>query len=106
MSATLLVAARRLAIGAIAVLFVLIAAVFAYGNQEPISLDIGLMRFDEISLTVVLALTFVAGALFGALIVGLTLMRHYRERRTLRRSLRRAESELDQLRRLPLSDAD
>ena len=84
----------------------LIAAVFAYGNPEPISLDIGLTRFDEVSLTIVLAVTFVAGALFGAFFFGFTLFRHYRERRSLRRSLMRAESELASLRRLPYPDAD
>ena len=102
----MLVVARRFALGAVAVLFVLIAAVFAYGNPDPIDLDIGLMRFDNVSLTVVLAVTFVAGALFGAFVSGFAVMRHFRERRTLRRSLKRAEAELDSLRRLPLPDAD
>jgi uncharacterized integral membrane protein len=102
----LLVALRRLAILTIVVIFVLIAAVFAYGNQTPISIDVGFMRIEDVSLTVALAMTFVAGAVFGGLFSALAMLRHLRERRTLRRDLRRAESELDNLRRLPLTDAD
>jgi len=100
------VALRRLAIAVIAIIFVLIAAVFAYGNQEPISIDIGIMRLEDVSLTVALAITFALGAIFGALLSGLTLLRHFAERRALRRELRRAESELSTLRSLPLHDAD
>ena len=99
-------ALRRLAIIVIAILFVLIAAVFAYGNPEPIDLDIGLMRLEDVSLTVVLALTFVAGAMFGGLFSALAMLRHMRERRLLRRELRRTEGELESLRSLPLPDAD
>lgn len=102
----MLVALRRLAILSIVVIFVLIAAVFAYGNQTPIAIDIGFMRLEGVSLTVALAITFVAGAVFGGLFCGLAMLRHLRERRTLRRDLRRAETELDTLRRLPLTDAD
>jgi uncharacterized integral membrane protein len=102
----MVVALRRLAIGAIAVVFVLIAAVFAYGNQEPIDLDIGIMRIEDISLTVVLAFTFVFGAVFGAFLSAGAMLRHFRERRSLRRELRRSETELHQLRSLSLPDAD
>jgi uncharacterized integral membrane protein len=97
---------RRLAYVAIAVLFVLIAAVFAYGNQEPIALDIGIIRFEGVSLTVVLAVTFAIGALFGGLLAGVTMLRHFSERRALKRELKRARAELDSLRSLPLPDAD
>lgn len=97
---------RRLAYVAIAVVFVLIAAVFAYGNQDPIALDIGIMRFEDVSLTIVLALTFVTGALFGGIVAGIAMFRQFAERRALRRELKRAKSELDSLRSLPLADAD
>jgi uncharacterized membrane protein YciS (DUF1049 family) len=96
-----------LAIGAIVLLFVVIAAVLAYGNQDPIALDIGLIRLDNVSVTVVLAVTFAAGSLFGGLFYGLALLRHYRLRNALRRELRRVEAELERLRGLPPpSDAD
>lgn len=97
---------RRLAITGIAIIFVLIAAVLAYGNQEPIAIDIGFMRLEGVSLTVTLAISFTLGAVFGALLSALTMLKHFSERRSLRRELRRAESELDNLRSLPLHDAD
>jgi len=105
-TATLFVVARKLALGAIVLLFVLVAAVLAYGNQEPITLDIGLMRLDNASVTVILAVTFAAGAAFGSLFFALALLRHYRQRNTLRRELRRVEAELERLRGLPPPDAD
>jgi uncharacterized integral membrane protein len=99
-------ALRRLAIAVIVVIFVLIAAVFAYGNQEPIDLDIGIMRLEGVSLTVVLAVTFVFGAVFGGLFSALAMLRHFRERRSLKRELKKTEAELQNLRSLPLHDAD
>lgn len=102
----MLVALRRLAILVIVVIFALIAAVFAYGNQEPIAIDIGIMRLEEVSLTVALAITFVTGAVFGGLMSAFAVLRHVRERRALKRELRRAEAELRNLRSLPLHDAD
>jgi uncharacterized membrane protein YciS (DUF1049 family) len=98
--------ARRVALGAVVLLFVLIAAVLAYGNQQPITLDIGLVRLDNVSVTVVLAVTFAAGAAFGSLFFALALLRHYRQRNALRRELRRVEAELERLRGLPPPDAD
>jgi uncharacterized integral membrane protein len=102
----MIVALRRLAYVVIAVVFVLIAAVFAYGNQEPIAIDIGIMRLEDVSLTVALAITFVAGAVFGGLFSSVAILKHLRERRLLRRELRRTEAELQSLRSLPLHDAD
>jgi uncharacterized membrane protein YciS (DUF1049 family) len=102
----MVVALRRLAIAAIAVVSVLIAAVFAYGNQEPIDLDIGIMRLEDVSLTVVLAVTFALGACFGAIVSAGAMLKHYRERRSLRRELRRTETELKNFRSLSLPDAD
>ena len=100
------VAIRRLVLAAVALLCVIIAAVLAYGNPDPIDLDIGFALIEGVSLTVVLALTFVAGALFGATFFSLAVLRHYRERRALKRELRRVEAELRGVKSLPLSDAD
>jgi uncharacterized membrane protein YciS (DUF1049 family) len=102
----MIVALRRLAIAAIVVVFVLIAAVLAYSNQEPIDLDIGIARLEDVSLTVALAVTFAAGAVFGGLLSAFAMLKHFRERRSLRRELRRTETELKNLRSLPLHDAD
>ena len=101
----MIVALRRLAILVIAVIFVLIAAVFAYGNQEPISVDIGIMLIEDVTLTVVLAVTFVLGAIFGGLFAVVAAVRHARERHHLRRELRRTEAELKALQSLPPPDA-
>lgn len=102
----MIVALRRLAIAAIVVVFVLIAAVLAYSNQEPIDLDIGIVRLENVSLAVALAVTFAAGAVFGGLLSAFAMLKHLRERRSLRRELRRTETELKNLRSLPLHDAD
>ena len=99
-------ALRRLAILIIAVIAVLVAAVFAYGNQEPIDIDIGIMILENVSITVALAVAFVLGTLFGGLLSVGALLRHYRERRSLQRELRRSETELQSLRSLSLPDAD
>jgi putative membrane protein len=101
----MLVLLRRLTIAAIFIAFVLIAVLFAYNNQDPISVDIGIRRFEDVSLTVVLVCTFALGAVFGALCAGLTMLRMLREQRQLRRELRTAEAELSGLRSLPLHDA-
>lgn len=102
----MLVALRRLTVITIVVIFVVIAAVLAYGNPEPISVDIGVMRIEEVSLAVTLALTFVFGAIFGAAFSVTALVRHSRERRALRRELSRVQREFNQLRRSPSPDAD
>lgn len=106
MAVSVLVIARRMALWAIILLFVLVAAVLGYGNQQAITLDIGLVRLDEASVTVVLAITFAAGAAFGGLFFALALLRHHRQRSALRRELRRVEAELERLRGLPPHDAD
>jgi uncharacterized integral membrane protein len=101
-----LVALRKQAVLGVVLVFVLIAAVFAYGNPEPIDLDIGFTRIEDVSLTVVLAVTFALGAGFGAVFAAGALYRHYRERRVLRRELRRTQTELANSRSLALPDAD
>jgi len=100
------VAFRKLAVLVIVLLFVLIAAVFAYGNPDPIDLDVGFTVVEGVSLTVVLAITFVLGALFGALFSAFALIRQQRDKRQLRRELKRTQTELRNSRSLALSDAD
>jgi len=97
---------RKLIVVAVAIVFLLIAAVLAYVNPDPIALDIGLMRFDEVSLSLVLVAAFAAGAVFGGALFSMTLLNHYRERRGLRRHLKRAERELQTTRSLLSPDAD
>lgn len=97
---------RRLTYIVVAVLFILTAVVLAYGNPQPITIDIGFARFDSVSVTVVLVCAFGLGWLFGLVCAGLALLRLVRERHRLRRDLRLAEAELGTLRALPLNDAN
>jgi lipopolysaccharide assembly protein A len=101
-----LAALRKLIIFAVIAVFVLIAAVLTYGNREPISIEIGVMRIEEVSLTVAFAVAFALGALFGILCAGIALLRVSREKQLLRRELRSAEAELSSLRSMPLQDAN
>jgi uncharacterized integral membrane protein len=97
---------RRLTYVVIAVLFILAAIIFAYGNPDPIAVDIGFARFENVSMTVAFVFAFGLGWLFGLVCAGAALLRMARERRDLRRDLRFAEAELSGLRALPLQDAN
>ena len=101
-----MVAIRRLAYIAVALLFLLIAALLAYANPDPIAIDIGIARFEQVSVTLVLACAFGLGWIFGLICAGLALLRMLRDRKRLRRDLRYAESERSALRGLPLQDAN
>jgi uncharacterized integral membrane protein len=96
---------RRLAFIAVLIVLMLLAAMFAYSNPQPIDVDIGLVRIERISLALAFAIVFVCGWLFGLLTAALTLWRNARERRRLRKDLRYAEAELSTLRGAPLQDA-
>ena len=99
-------AIRRLVYIAVALLFLLIAALLAYANPDPIAIDLGLARFENVSVTLVLACAFGLGWVFGLVCAGLALLRMLRERNRMRRDLRYAESERSALRALPLQDAN
>lgn len=87
-------------------LFLLVAAVFAFANPAPISVDVGFTRFEQVSMSLAFTVTFALGWVFGLLSVAIGLLRMLRERARLRRELRLAEAELRSLRSLPLDDAD
>jgi uncharacterized integral membrane protein len=101
-----LAAIRRLTYIVVAVLFLSLAALFAYNNPEPIAIDIGIARFERVSVTVVLVCAFGLGWVFGLACAGVALWRMARHRNQLRRDLRFAEAELNGLRALPLQDAN
>jgi putative membrane protein len=98
--------ARKLFGLLLAVTLALVAAVFAFNNPEPISIDTGFARFDDVSLSLVLLFALGVGWLLGLATAGFGLWRLGAERRRLRRDLRLAETELTSLRSLPLHDAD
>jgi putative copper export protein len=97
---------RRLAYIAVALLFLLIAALLAYANPEPMAIDVGIARFENVSVTLVLACAFGLGWVFGLICAGLAILRVLRDRNRMRRDLRYAESERSALRALPLQDAN
>jgi uncharacterized membrane protein YciS (DUF1049 family) len=100
-----LVTLRRIAFVLALVAFMLAAAVFAYSNPQPISVDVGFARFEQVSMAGAFAVVFGCGWLFGLLSAGLALWRTAGEKRRLRRDLRYAEAELSSVRALPVDDA-
>ena len=84
----------------------LLAAVFAYSNPQPIDVDIGLVRIEQVSIAATFAVVFTVGWLFGLLSAGLALWRAAAERRRLRKDLQYVEAELNTLRRASLPDAN
>lgn len=97
---------RKILYVVVLVLLICTAVVFAYHNPEPIDLDIGLARFEQISLTLALAGAFAFGWIFGLLTLGTALIRLIAERRRLRRQLQAAETEVSSLRTMPIENAD
>ena len=97
---------RRLTYVVVAVCFVSVTAILAYSNPDPISLDIGIARFEGVSIPVAFAFAFALGWVFGLICAGLALLRIANEKRQLKRDLRFAEAELSSLRALPLHDAN
>jgi uncharacterized integral membrane protein len=85
---------------------VCVAAVFAYNNPEPIALDLGLARFESVSLALVVTCAFGIGWLFGLGAAGIALFRMANDRRRVQRELRIAETEVSTLRSLPMNDAN
>jgi len=85
---------RRLAFAAVLIFLLLAVGVFAYSNPEPIDIDVGLARFEQVPMAVAFALVLAAGWLFGVLSAALALMRSAGEKRRLKNDLKHAEAEL------------
>jgi hypothetical protein len=85
---------RRLAFAAVLMGLMLLTGVFAYSNPQPIAIDIGLTRFENVSMAVAFAITLALGWLFGLLSAGLALWRSRGEKRRLKQDLKYAETEL------------
>lgn len=97
---------RKILLIAVLVLLVCVAAVFAYNNPDPVTVDIGLARFENTSLTLVMACSLAVGWLVGLATAAFSLLRSAGEKRRLRRELRNIETEVASLRALPMNDAD
>jgi uncharacterized integral membrane protein len=86
----------------LATLFV--AAAFAWLNPGSVRLDLGVGAYT-VPVAYALIAAIAVGWLLGLATTALWMMRMARERRRLTRSVRRAESELEALNRLPARDA-
>jgi Lipopolysaccharide assembly protein A domain len=96
---------RRLVFVASLIVVALLAAMFAYTNPQPVDVDIGIARFEGVSLATAFAVTLVLGWLFGLASVGLALWRSASEKRRLKNDLRSVEAELSAVRQGLASDA-
>jgi hypothetical protein len=89
-----LVTLRRLLFVAVLLLLMLMTGVFAYSNPEPIDVDIGIMRFEQVSMAAAFAIVLALGWLLGLVSAGVALWRSAGEKRRLRQDLQYAEAEL------------
>ncbi len=70
-----MVTLRRLIFVAVLLVLMLLTGVFAYSNPEPIDVDIGLVRFEQVSMAVAFAVVVAFGWLLGLLSAGIALWR-------------------------------
>jgi hypothetical protein len=96
-----LVTLRRLSWAVAIVVLVLLGAMFAYSNPEPIDVDIGLRRFEDVPPAAVFAVVLALGWLLGLLTAGATLWRSAAEKRRLRQDLDYVQAELRMRRESP-----
>jgi hypothetical protein len=89
-----LVTLRRLAFVAVLLVLMLLTGVFAYSNPNPVDIDVGLVRFEQVSMAGAFAVVLAVGWLFGLLSAGVALWRSAGEKRRLRQDLKYAEAEL------------
>ena len=80
------------------------AAAFAWLNPTSMTLDLGVGVYD-IPVSYALIGSLAVGWLLGLLTSAAWMMRMARERRRLVRSVRRAESEVEAISKLPIQDA-
>jgi protein-S-isoprenylcysteine O-methyltransferase Ste14 len=89
-----LVTLRRLMFVAVLLLLMLMTGVFAYSNPEPIDVDVGFLRFEQVSMASAFAIVLAVGWLLGLLSAAIALWRSAGEKRRLRQDLKYAEAEL------------
>ena len=85
------------------IVVVLLAAAFAWLNPGAVQLNLAFGEF-EIEKSQAFALTLAVGWVFGALSATVLVLKLLRDRRKLRKEVRLAEAEADNLRSLPLRD--
>jgi hypothetical protein len=90
-----LVTLRRLGFVAVLVVLMLLSGVFAYSNPTPIDIDVGFMRFEQVSMAAAFPLVLALGWLLGVLSAAFALWRSVSEKRRLKQDLKYAEAELN-----------
>jgi uncharacterized integral membrane protein len=85
---------RRLAYVTVLIFLLLLTGVFAYSNPQPIDVDIGVTRFEHVSMAVAFAIALAFGWLLGVLSAGIALWRSAGEKRRLKQDLKYVEAEL------------
>ena len=96
---------KRAALLILILLIAIVVFTFVAKNTAFVTLDLAFISVTS-SVAIVVTVSFVTGALFGILCMGIYVLQLMNERRALRRALRSTESEVTSLRNLPLSDAD
>ena len=96
-----MVTLRRLAFILGLVVLVLVAAVFAYTNPEPIAIDVGIARFERVPMAAAFAIVLTLGWIVGLLSAAAALWRSAAEKRRLRQDLEYAAAELRTRREAP-----
>ncbi|MBT8143236.1 MAG: LapA family protein [Gammaproteobacteria bacterium] len=94
---------RTLVFVLLLIIVFLLAAVFAYLNPGVVSLNLAVGEF-EIPKAQAFAITIAVGWVLGALSATVLVLKLMRDRAKLRREVRLAEAEADNLRSLPLRD--
>ena len=89
-----MVTLRRLAFVAVLLVLMLMTGVFAYSNPQPIDIDVGVARFEQVSMAAAFAIVLALGWLLGLLSAGIALWRSAGEKRRLKQDLQYAEAEL------------
>ncbi|MBT8085722.1 MAG: DUF1049 domain-containing protein [Woeseia sp.] len=92
---------------ALIVLVIIFVAMILFTRINPgqVRLDLAFGVFEP-TIPLAFSLTFVMGWLFGLISTSVFMLRLVNERRRLRNALRNTESEVSQLRSLPIADAD
>jgi uncharacterized integral membrane protein len=95
---------RNLMIGLVVLLVLAVAIIFTVLNPETVQLDLAFSSFQT-PISLAMSASFVMGWLFGLLCMLIYVLGLLRERRALRKSLRLADTEVANLRGLPMQDA-
>ncbi len=96
---------RNLLIFLVVISAMALTVVFAALNPGMVQLDLAFFEMDlQKSLAFILA--FGIGALFGMVCALLMLLKLMNDRRSLRKALKLAETEVSSLREIPLNDAE